>query len=96
MASPDRHLVFIDFVFASYYWQNQSMQSSTSFSAAPSASTWATTPLFGISASCAATSTLAPDNDLDQGNSLHGYTDQGYIIHTLDYLNIGTKGNHLA
>jgi hypothetical protein len=39
---------------------------------------------------------LAPDNDLDQGNSLHGYTDQGYIIHTLDYLNIGTKGNHLA
>ncbi|KAK1617543.1 hypothetical protein QYE76_023060 [Lolium multiflorum] len=44
----------------------------------------------------AATSTPAPAHDIDHGNTSRGFLDQGCSTHALGYLDIGTKGYHLA
>ena len=44
----------------------------------------------------AATSTPAPDHDTDHGDPSRGSLDQGCSTPALGYLDIGTKGYHLA
>jgi hypothetical protein len=40
--------------------------------------------------------TPAADQNIDHGITLRDYLDQGCITHDLGYLNINTKGYHLA
>ena len=56
--------------------------------ASPSLSSHTTSP--------AATSTPAPDHDIDYGDPSRGSLDQGCSTHALGFLDIGTKGYHLA
>jgi hypothetical protein len=51
---------------------------------------------YALAASCASTSTSAADHDIDHGIPSRGYPDQGWSTHALGYLDIGTKGYHLA
>jgi hypothetical protein len=51
---------------------------------------------YALVASCAATSTPAPDHNIDHGNSLHGYHDQGSRAQRSRQPRYQYKGYHLA
>ena len=45
---------------------------------------------------CGYIDTGISDHDIDHGDPSHGYLDQGAPPSALGYLDIGTKGYHLA
>jgi hypothetical protein len=89
-----------------WFWQSHDRTSSSmAWTASTSASLSSTTASmhrrpstvpYAPAASSAATSTSAPDHDIDHGDSSHGYLDQGCSTHRSQLPRHRHKGYHLA